>query len=1384
LTHRILKTFLRGVGLFCMPIRKPPTSMDSSSQFYLEKELYELFKTNDEIISFVNNEMLDGIWYWDLEKPEYEYLSPSFWTSLGYDPKDKKHSPTAWQSLVNPKDAQKAQELVQQHIANPAIPYEQILSYRHAKGHDVHIYCKGKVVLKEGKPIRMLGLHLDISEEVERGRDLRQVLDLNQNSFIIASLDGELITINSTWEQLTGIDIEKAQNTNVFQLISKYFKLDFKLKSLKDDAQSIHYRAVKLRNQEAKRFFDFAFTKKFDRIFISVHEVSDALYQEDIIRRSKRILKLISDLQKEHLLKKKPFDQASWGRAFGTFEECLKIDLIHAIPFQELSMLESVVQKDPVSFSKGLNRNTGPSVLEKNDVFKEWLTANSDATFLEANRNNDSLPDGIKSYLKESEMIKALFFPIHNDGELIAVIILNWKEQTPPKELISLFELFSNFLSQYLSDRYLTHKREEQAYINDSILEEVETPLAINSVRTQNHLQVNHAFCKLLGYSRQELLAMEPPFDYWPKEELKLIHESFKTAISESHAQFELTFKHADGSLIPVHLDSKVIRDPKTQEPIVVHASLHDLRAEKSMALALQSERGYSKAVLENSPFVFISLDNNLKILNLHSAGYKVFETMKVGDKLQSHFLVEGPKPEFLNERLLHFIKGSESRTEFETTCQIDENLHFDWIAIKTKERGATLMLFGIDVSERVKLERDLSQKEQYLEEAGRMAKLGSLEIDHVKRSFYHSENAARLFDVPQGEPFMETLLRRMPLSENQRLMNNWELHLKTQKDYTIKHMVEVKGEVRYVERIVRTEFDPKTGNPLITRGTIQDITERVLKENQLLATQKELKKKNRLFEALNMVSDLFEDSKLDWLELSKNILQRISAVLDIERLSYYRVEVFNGEPCAIREFGFVNGDPVSLSELEKSQLEILSMEDLSLKSSDLSYFMESRGPILSNYYSEDSPIQESFRAADADSLYYYPITSNEMIIGFWVVFEQSTQPRIDRDSHQLLKKLNKDLTNSNQLISTSRELKETLDFLDRSQKYARIGHFTVDLESLDFKPSEVLIDILKYDTWESFDMQNWFKRVHPEDQLELAQKHKEALEGGEAYNLTYRYAHKPGEYIWLEVTALIEKRSSMGSKMLVGTVRDISKERSYLEQIKEQNHRLQEIAWTQSHLLRAPLARIQAILDDDLLPTKTEENRLLEEAIREMDQVIRRIVSSTREEMKIEKELGLLNKDIFIPIETLTDFEVIIADDDPVVQIIQSKVTQQSIGLKPKVFVSGNKLIEYLKQLDEQDINLQKLCLILLDLNMPDGDGWDVLNFLQDHEGSLRYIVAIVSSSTDQKDEDKALSYNRVVSYIEKPLNRAKIQTLFNHRLLRNVNENLKIWNLEDLND
>lgn len=56
---------------------------------YLQNELFELIKKDDSIFEFIQEGSLDGMWYWDLENPENEWMNAKFWTTLGYDPSQK-----------------------------------------------------------------------------------------------------------------------------------------------------------------------------------------------------------------------------------------------------------------------------------------------------------------------------------------------------------------------------------------------------------------------------------------------------------------------------------------------------------------------------------------------------------------------------------------------------------------------------------------------------------------------------------------------------------------------------------------------------------------------------------------------------------------------------------------------------------------------------------------------------------------------------------------------------------------------------------------------------------------------------------------------------------------------------------------------------------------------------------------------------------------------------------------------------------------------------------------------------------------------------------------------------------------------------------------------
>ena len=186
---------------------------------YLKKELYELIKRDESIFDFIQESSLDGFWYWDLENPENEWMNPKFWTVLGYNPEEMPHKSSAWQNIINQDDLKVALDNFNKHCENPEHPYDQIVRYSHKNGGTVWIRCRGLAIRdKNGKPIRMLGAHHDISEQKKLHIEIEKSSQIYKNviqsipigMFIYQYIAPDrliLIDGNSSAEKLTGIRV-------------------------------------------------------------------------------------------------------------------------------------------------------------------------------------------------------------------------------------------------------------------------------------------------------------------------------------------------------------------------------------------------------------------------------------------------------------------------------------------------------------------------------------------------------------------------------------------------------------------------------------------------------------------------------------------------------------------------------------------------------------------------------------------------------------------------------------------------------------------------------------------------------------------------------------------------------------------------------------------------------------------------------------------------------------------------------------------------------------------------------------------------------------------------------------------------------------------------
>ncbi len=132
---------------------------------YLKRELYTLIKEEESVFDFIQKSALDGLWFWDLENPENEWMNPKFWVTLGYNPDEMPHKASAWQEIINHDDLDVALKNFKKHCDDSSYPYDQIVRYEHKLGHTVWIHCKGIVIRdNNGKPTRMLGAHTDVTK--------------------------------------------------------------------------------------------------------------------------------------------------------------------------------------------------------------------------------------------------------------------------------------------------------------------------------------------------------------------------------------------------------------------------------------------------------------------------------------------------------------------------------------------------------------------------------------------------------------------------------------------------------------------------------------------------------------------------------------------------------------------------------------------------------------------------------------------------------------------------------------------------------------------------------------------------------------------------------------------------------------------------------------------------------------------------------------------------------------------------------------------------------------------------------------------------------------------------------------------------------------------
>ncbi|MCK0147104.1 PAS domain S-box protein [Arenibacter sp. F26102] len=175
-----------------------------------------------------------------------------------------------------------------------------------------------------------------------------------------------------------------------------------------------------------------------------------------------------------------------------------------------------------------------------------------------------------------------------------------------------------------------------------------------------------------------------------------------------------------------------------------------------------------------------------------------------------------------------------------------------------------------------------------------------------------------------------------------------------------------------------------------------------------------------------------------------------------------------------------------------------------------------------------------------------------------------------------------------------------------------------------------------------SDNLQLWKRLLHPDDAQLVQVSFNEALNNQQTkkWEAEYRFQKANGEYTHVRDMAILVRNPLGKAIRIVGAISDIGLRKMHEESLKklnqelkeysfnieEQNKKFKEIAWTQSHIVRAPVARLMGIIElfkEDMLEFSEKEKMLdhILDSAHEIDDIINDIVQKSRSIINIQNK-------------------------------------------------------------------------------------------------------------------------------------------------------------------
>lgn len=349
---------------------------------------------------------------------------------------------------------------------------------------------------------------------------------------------------------------------------------------------------------------------------------------------------------------------------------------------------------------------------------------------------------------------------------------------------------------------------------------------------------------RLFGYSAEELVGSEVE---------RLVPASARQAHPGLRSQYvqaptaramgtgrELYAVHKDGQLIPVEIG---LNPYQSDQGRFVLASVIDISERKQAAVELKvSEERFDVMVRAVQDYAILRLDahGHIESWNEGAARIQGYSSEEIIGQSFERFYTDEARAAGLPAELLRRATTDGVAEDEGWRVRKDGSRFWASVDIAALRDGSGVVVgftkITRDLSEHKRVEAALQMLIDQLNEAQRLGKMGSWQLDLVNNVLTWSDEIFRIFEIDAQrfgasyEAFVEAIHPDDRAAVNEAYLAS----VQARQSYEITHrLLMPDGRIKYVHERGVTRYSVQ-GEPLMSLGTVQDITERVQAETAL----------------------------------------------------------------------------------------------------------------------------------------------------------------------------------------------------------------------------------------------------------------------------------------------------------------------------------------------------------------------------------------------------------------------------------------------------------------------------------------------------------------------------------------------------------------------